>query len=62
MSYTVYFNTNFIFLLLTYFLCLQEADEDGGGGLDIDEFRQAMRKIMGEGMVGLNAQTVQILK
>ncbi|XP_022093005.1 WD repeat-containing protein on Y chromosome-like isoform X2 [Acanthaster planci] len=29
----------------------EEADEDGGGGLDIDEFRQAMRKIMGEGMV-----------
>ncbi|XP_038078621.1 WD repeat-containing protein on Y chromosome-like isoform X2 [Patiria miniata] len=29
----------------------EEADEDGGGGLDIDEFRQAMRKIMGEGMM-----------
>ncbi|KAJ8045382.1 WD repeat-containing protein on Y chromosome [Holothuria leucospilota] len=29
----------------------EEADEDGGGGLDIDEFRGAMRKIMGEGMV-----------
>ncbi|XP_030855252.1 WD repeat-containing protein on Y chromosome isoform X3 [Strongylocentrotus purpuratus] len=28
----------------------EEADEDGGGGLDIDEFRGAMRKIMGEGM------------
>ena len=49
-------NTNFIFFTDNYFRCLQEADEDGGGGLDIDEFRQAMRKIMGEGMVGLNTQ------
>lgn len=24
----------------------QEADEDGGGGLDLDEFRQAMIKTM----------------
>ncbi|XP_071834643.1 cilia- and flagella-associated protein 337-like isoform X2 [Apostichopus japonicus] len=29
----------------------EEADEDGGGGLDMEEFRGAMRKIMGEGMV-----------
>ena len=33
----------------------QEADEDGGGGLDIDEFRGAMRKIMGEGMVSTHS-------
>ena len=25
----------------------EEADEDGGGGLDMDEFRHAMRKAMG---------------
>ena len=31
---------------------LQEADEDGGGGLDMDEFRQAMIKTMaGKGEV-----------
>jgi len=31
---------------------LQEADEDGGGGLDLDEFRQAMIKTMaGKGEV-----------
>ncbi|XP_077992887.1 cilia- and flagella-associated protein 337-like [Glandiceps talaboti] len=29
----------------------EEADEDGGGGLDIDEFRQAMKKTMGAGQV-----------
>ena len=26
----------------------EEADEDGGGGLDMDEFRQAMRVAMGD--------------
>lgn len=32
--------------------CFQEADEDGGGGLDMDEFRQAMIKTMaGKGEV-----------
>jgi len=30
---------------MIYFL-LKEADEDGGGGLDLDEFRQAMVKTM----------------
>ena len=51
-SETMFFLTFPIFSLLCFlFLYLQEADEDGGGGLDIDEFRQAMRKIMGEGMV-----------
>ena len=25
-----------------------EADEDGGGGLDMEEFRQAMRQSMGK--------------
>ena len=25
-----------------------EADEDGGGGLDMDEFRTAMRQTMGD--------------
>ncbi len=28
----------------------EEADEDGGGGLDMDEFRIAMRKAMGDGL------------
>lgn len=28
----------------------EDADEDGGGGLDIDEFRGAMRKTMGSGV------------
>ena len=39
---------------ITYVACLifKEADEDGGGGLDLDEFRQAMVKTMaGKGEV-----------
>ncbi|XP_077864869.1 WD repeat-containing protein on Y chromosome-like [Saccoglossus kowalevskii] len=32
-------------------MIFEEADEDGGGGLDIDEFRQAMKRTMGAGQV-----------
>ncbi|XP_071485402.1 WD repeat-containing protein on Y chromosome-like [Diadema antillarum] len=39
----------------------EEADEDGGGGLDIDEFRGAMRKIMGEGMVRVDDKELAIV-
>ena len=28
----------------------EDADEDGGGGLDMEEFRTAMRKAMGDGL------------
>ncbi|XP_033123331.1 WD repeat-containing protein on Y chromosome-like isoform X2 [Anneissia japonica] len=40
----------------------EEADEDQGGGLDIDEFRQAMRKIMGEGMVDDHELAIVFMK
>ncbi|XP_071962420.1 WD repeat-containing protein on Y chromosome-like [Antedon mediterranea] len=40
----------------------EEADEDGGGRLDIDEFRQAMRKIMGEGMVDDHELAIVFMK